>query len=89
MAPANDFEREVLRFMARIDEHLAIQTARCNSHALDIRAVEARTTSLEATRTYACGMVALGTKIGLAAVGISGMVYGWISAFGLDFKGGR
>ena len=32
-----EFEREVIRFMGRIDEHMLNQGRRCDSHALDIR----------------------------------------------------
>ncbi len=68
MTPRNDFEREMIEFMARVDEHMQAQTARCNSHAKDISALDDRATSLEGSRTYAKGIIkAVG--VGVPAMG--------------------
>ena len=77
------FEREVIEFMSDIKRAMADQGPRCNSHAADIKALDTRTNSLEDTRTFVSGALALATKISLAAVAISGVVYGWISALGV------
>ena len=62
------FEREVIKFMARIDEHMSAQTKRCDSHAKDIVDCQIDVTSLKETREYAKG--ALKTiAIGAPAVG--------------------
>lgn len=77
-----EFETEVIRFMARIDEHMKNQNKRCDSHALDIRSVKDRVTSLEDSRTFVKGVAAGLVKLCLAIVGVSGIVYGWVQAFG-------
>ena len=70
MTPKNDFEREVIMFMARIDEHMDNQTKRCDSHADRLLAHEARmdkserrTSSLETfqsvVKTISVGIPAL------------------------------
>lgn len=45
------FEKEVVAFMSRIEEHIKVtetnQVARCNSHAADIRSLDARSTIIE------------------------------------------
>lgn len=43
----NSFEREVIGFMSRIDEHMANQTRRCDSHAADITCLDRRMTIAE------------------------------------------
>jgi hypothetical protein len=35
-----EFKDTVIGFMARIDEHMANQNARCNSHATDIKELQ-------------------------------------------------
>lgn len=82
MTPRNDFEAEVIRFMARIDEHMANQGNRCNSHAVDIRSTKDRVTSLENTRTFVKGMLAMGSKITVVAGAASGMIITIIKYFG-------
>ena len=77
-----DFEREVIDRLARIEQKQSDQLPRCESHAAEIRALKARTVSLEDSRTFIKGMAAMAAKISLAATGISGIVYGWIHAFG-------
>ena len=75
MTPKNDFEAEVIRFMARIDEHMDNQNRRCDAHAARMSAHEHRmgkhedrTCSLENTREYAKGWLkAIG--VGLPALG--------------------
>jgi hypothetical protein len=50
MTPKNDFERDVIRFMSRIDEHMSNQTKRCNAHSDRLLAHETRMDKHE-TRT--------------------------------------
>jgi len=64
MTPKNDFESEVIRFMARIDEHMENQNRRCDAHAARfvvhekrMEKNEWRTTSLETSRSYAKGVL--------------------------------
>lgn len=78
----DEFEKEVIAFMARIDEHMTNQNRRCDSHAADIRATRERVTSLEDTRTFIKGMLAMGTKVAVAAGGISGLILTFIKYFG-------
>lgn len=68
MTPKNDFEREVIEFMARIDEHMNNQSARCDSHAGRMTAHECRTTALEASRDYAKGVLKA-VAVGVPALG--------------------
>ena len=77
-----NFEREVIDRLARIEQMQTDLTPRCDSHSADIKAVDVRITSLEDTRTFVKGMMELAAKTGLAAIGISGIIYGWIEAFG-------
>lgn len=49
----NSFEREVIGFMSRIDEHMANQTKRCDSHAADITCLDRRMTITEQATQYA------------------------------------
>ena len=37
----DEFEEKVIAFMARIDEHMANQSNRCDSHGADLRAIKA------------------------------------------------
>lgn len=75
MTPKNDFEREVISFMSRIDEHMENQNRRCDSHSERMKAHEDRmgkhedrTGSLEKSREYAKGWLkAIG--VGLPALG--------------------
>lgn len=50
---SSDFEREVVGFMARIDEHMANQNKRCDSHAADITCLDRRMTITEQATQYA------------------------------------
>jgi hypothetical protein len=71
MTPKNDFEREVISFMSRIDEHMENQNKRCDSHAARfvvhekrMKDTEDRASSLEASRNFALGVLkALGIGI--------------------------
>lgn len=64
----SDFEREVIEFMARIEQHMSDQRGRCDSHSKNIEAVEERTSSLESSRNYAKGVLkAVG--VGVPAIG--------------------
>lgn len=64
----DEFEEKVIRFMARIDEHMENQNKRCDSHAADIRAVKADITDLQSSREHAKGVIkTLG--IGVPAIG--------------------
>ena len=78
----DEFEKEVIAFMSRIDEHMENQNKRCDSHSADIRAVRADVESLQDSRTFVKGMLEMVTKFAVIAVGISGIVYGWIECFG-------
>ena len=68
MTPKNDFEAEVIRFMARIDEHMDNQNKRCDSHAARLTDLRDRTAGLEATRNYAKGVLKT-MAVGVPALG--------------------
>lgn len=67
MTPQNDFEREVIGFMARIDEHMDNQNKRCDAHSKNIKDLNDRATSLEGTRNYAKGALKV-LAVGLPAL---------------------
>ena len=63
-----DFEDQVLQFMARIDEKMENQSARCANHATRIEDGAVRLSSLEATREYAKGALRT-VAVGAPAIG--------------------
>ena len=67
MTPRNEFEDEVIRFMSRIDEHMDNQNRRCDGHSKRIVELEDRTSDLEATRSYAKGVLKT-LAVGIPAV---------------------
>ena len=68
MTPRNDFEREVIEFMSRIDEHMNNQAARCDAHSERLTGQAERLTSLEDTRAYAKGIIKA-VAVGVPALG--------------------
>ena len=85
MSP-DEFETKIIMFMSRIDEHMLNQDRRSDSHAAELRGVRADIKSLQDSRTFINGMLELATKTAAVALGISGVIYGWIECFG---QGGR
>jgi len=85
MTPKNDFEAEVIRFMARIDEHMDNQNKRCDSHAARfvvhekrMKDTEDRASSLEATRHYAGGVL---KTLGIGVPALASVVWGAFEIF--------
>jgi hypothetical protein len=58
-----DFERDVISFMSRIDQHLTDQRERCLAHADMVKNISKRTSALEAWRNWIAGA---GATIGAA-----------------------
>lgn len=87
MTPKNDFEAQVIGFMARIDEHMENQNKRCDNHAARLNDISARTADLEATRNYAKGILKA-MAIGIPAFGsVAWFVYEFGAAI-KSIKGG-
>jgi hypothetical protein len=63
----SDFVREQIEFMAEMREHMRNQSKRCDSHALDIVALDSRATSLELTREKTAGVLKT-LSVGLPAL---------------------